>query len=223
MKKILKPISKILLYAFMGGVFALVISLTFQMLGRIFPGNLTNQAFGLVLFDIATVVWLAVLVFQSESMMQYGIAGLGFLLGLAGTALMVAGEVMLSAQGMVTPPAWLGEYAVYGFILAAFLHLVLLYGHHMAAPGVSAQIQLGAARAQIISEALKQAEEQLSSNQTVLAASIAAALVDDIKRDLRLPALAAPSTPPVIDLTEHRNGHHKAEAEALKQTQTPKG
>ena len=209
MKKILKPVSKILFYAFMGGVFALIVTLTFGMLGRIFPGSLLNQAFGLVLFDIATLVWLAVLVFQSESLMQYGIAALGFVLGLVGTALMVAGEVMLSAAGMVTPPDWLGEYVIYGFILAAFLHLVLLYGHHMAAPGISAQIQLGAARAQIVSEALKQAEETLAADQSVLAASIAAALVDDIKRDLRLPALAGPA--PVVLNPDKGNGHHPEE------------
>jgi len=187
MKKVLKPLAGILFTAFIVGMFLLVISLTFSALGRIFPDNFTNQIVGLVLFDLAALAWGLAFVYRSESVFQYGIAALGFLVGLAGTVVMVASEVMLSASNLTTPPEWIGKAMTYGFIGAAVIHLILGYAHAATSPDVDAQIRLGASQAEITSEAIRQAEAELESRRAALGDIIRPRLVAGIKRNLNLP------------------------------------
>ena len=187
MKKILPKIAGILFAAFIGGVFLLVISLTFSALGRLFPDNFANQIIGLVLFDLAALAWGLNFVYGSKSTAQYALSALGFLVGLAGTVVMVASEVMLSAQNLTTPPAWIAQALVYGFIAAAVIHLILGYAHAGASPDVDAQIRLGAAQAEITSEAIAQAEQELETRRAALGNVIRPRLVAGIKRNLNLP------------------------------------
>jgi len=187
MKKILKPLSAFLFAGFLIGMFFLVISLTFSALGRIFPDNFTNQIVGLVLFDLAALCWGLAFVFQSESTSQYAIAAIGFLVGLAGTFVMIASEVMLSAEGLAQAPDWLGRALTYTFIGASALHLSLGYAHAATAPDVDAQIRLGASQAEITSEAIRQAEQELESKRAALGDVIRPRLVANIKRNLNLP------------------------------------
>lgn len=187
MKKILPTLAGMIFGAFLIGMFGLVISLTFSALGRIFPGNFANQLIGLVLFDIAALAWGLSFVYKSKSVGQYALAAIGFIVGLAGTMVMIASEVMLSAQDLATPPEWIGKTMTYAFIGAAVIHLVLGYLHNAASPEVDASIRLGAAQAEIMSEAIKQAELELDTNREVMGSVIRARLVADIRRDLRLP------------------------------------
>jgi len=211
MKKILPAIAGILFSAFLVGMFGLVISLTFSALGRIFPDNFTNQIIGLVLFDIAALAWGLAFVYKSESVGQYAFAAIGFLVGLAGTLAMIASEVMLSAQDLTTPPPWIGNVLVYGFVGAAAFHLVLGYLHKAASPDVDASIRLGAARAEVVSEAIQQAELELEHNRAVMGSIIKGRLVAEIKRDLRLPlaqddAEALAYQPDIIEAKPKANG-----------------
>ena len=187
MKKILPKLAALLFGAFIVGMFGLVISLTFSALGRIFPDNFTNQIIGLVLFDIAALAWGMAFVYQSKSTSQYAVAAIGFLVGIAGTLAMIASEVMLSAEGLTTPPPWVGKALVYGFVICAALHLVLGYAHKAASPEVDASIRLGAAQAEITEEAIMQAETQLENNRAALGQLITPRLTAGIKRNLNLP------------------------------------
>ena len=187
MKKILPKIAGILFAGFIGGMFLLVISLTFSALGRIFPDNFPNQLIGLVLFDIAALAWGLAFVYKSESTAQYAVAAIGFIVGLIGTVTMVSAEVMLSAQNLQEPPEWIAKALVYGFIGAAVIHLVLGYMHAGASPEVDAQIRLGAAQAEITQEAIRQAEDELESRRAALGRVIQPRLVASIKRNLNLP------------------------------------
>lgn len=187
MQKILKPLAAYIFAAFVVGMFALVISLTFSALGRIFPDNFANQLIGLVLFDISSVAWGLNFVYKSESVGQYAIAAIGFLVGLFGTIAMVASEVMLSASDLTAPPDWIGNALTYGFILAAVLHLVLGYAHVATSPEIDASIRLGATQAEITAEAMRQAEEQLESQRAALGDIIRPRLVAGVKRNLNLP------------------------------------
>ena len=65
-------------------------SLTYGALQKLFPGDFTNQMWGLVMFDIAAMCWAIAFVFQSKSTGQYAVSGLGFIVGFLGTLLMVA-------------------------------------------------------------------------------------------------------------------------------------
>ena len=208
MQKILKPLAGILFTAFIIGMFLLVISLTFSALGRIFPDNFSNQVIGLVLFDLAALCWGLAFVYRSESVFQYGIAALGFLVGLAGTVVMVASEVMLSASNLTTPPDWIGKAMTYGFIGAAVIHLILGYAHAAASPEVDAQIRLGASQAEITSEAIRQAEQELESHRAALGDAIRPRLVANIKRNLNLPVSDAEyAALDIIEAKPKANGH----------------
>ena len=191
MKKILKPLAGFLFAGFIIGMFGLVISLTFSALGRIFPDNFANQLIGLVLFDIAALAWGMAFVFKSESTSQYALAAIGFLVGLAGTFIMIGSEVMLSAEGLTEAPEWLGKALTYTFIAASAIHLSLGYGHAATSPEVDAQIRLGASQAGITSEAIRQAEQELENNRAALGQLITPRLTGNIRRNLNLPVTDA--------------------------------
>src|SRR5512133_2512855 len=98
MKKVLGFMSKLVGGLFSIAVLALLMTLTYQALARIFPGSFTNQMWGLVMFDIAAMCWAIAFVFQSKSTGQYAASGIGFITGFLGTLGMVAAEVFLSGQ-----------------------------------------------------------------------------------------------------------------------------
>lgn len=211
MKKILKPLAGFLFTGFLIGMFGLVISLTFSALGRIFPDSFANQIIGLVLFDIAALAWGMAFVYRSESVAQYALAAIGFLIGLAGTFIMIASEVMLSAEGLTAAPEWLGKALTYTFIGASALHLSLGYAHKATSPDVDASIRLGAAQAEITQEAIRQAEDELESRRAALGDVIRPRLVAGIKRNLNLPLSQAefdalPQDSEVIEARPKANG-----------------
>jgi hypothetical protein len=195
MKKIMPKVAALMFGAFLVGMFLLVISLTFSALGRIFPESFTNQLIGLVLFDLAALAWGLAFVYQSQSTGQYAISAIGFLVGIVGTIVMIASEVMLSAEGLVEPPDWIGRTLAYGFIVASVLHLILGYMHKAASPDIDASIRLGAAQAEVTSEAIKQAESEIEANRAAMGQVIRGRLVADIHRNLDLPIPADPDMP----------------------------
>jgi hypothetical protein len=132
MKKVLQNASKYIVGAFGIAVLALLMSLTYSALARIFPDSLTNRMWGLVMFDIAAMCWALAFVFTSESTGQYASAGIGFIVGFVGTLGMVAAEVALSSNYVESGE--IGEWMVYGFIIVTALHAALLYAHHATAP-----------------------------------------------------------------------------------------
>lgn len=187
MKKILPNIAAVFFTFFGLGVIALLASYTFQALAHVFPGNLIAQSMGMVLFDVAALAWLSAFIYLCTSVAQYAIAFIGFILGLAGTLGMVAIEVMLGGQQMITPPAWINEALIYGFIGSAVAHVVLFYAYKIMAPEISADISLGIEAATITEAAMKQAEAELLAQRSALGGMIAPRLVNDVKRNLGLP------------------------------------
>jgi hypothetical protein len=208
MKKVLATAAGILFAVFSIAILGLLMSMTFGALGKLFPGNFTNQLWGLVLFDIAAMVWALVFVYKSESTGQYAIAAIGFIASFLGTLGMVAVEVMLGGQTYVEVEDWVGQFLVYGFVLMTAIHSALLYAHHGAAPAIHEQINVGVARGEIVTEAIKQATQSLEVQKAALAQSIHADIVAQVKRDLgiarggqvldlpALPVMDAPETKP---------------------------
>ncbi|MFZ5888762.1 MAG: hypothetical protein ACOYYF_14965, partial [Chloroflexota bacterium] len=184
MKKVLQTASKYVFAAFGVAVLLLLMSLTYSALARIFPDNLVNRAWGLVMFDIAAMCWALAFVFGSESTGQYATAAIGFVVAFIGTLGMVAAEVMLSS-GQV-PPGDIGKWMVYGFIVVTALHAALLYAHHATAPDIHEKINVGIARGEIVTEAIQQATRQLDEQKAQLAYTIHNDIVSQVKRDLGL-------------------------------------
>lgn len=187
MKKVLSAMSK-----FVGGIFslavlALLMSLTYGALQRIFPGNFTNQMWGLVMFDIAAMCWALIFVFQSNSVGQYAASGIGFLVGFVGTLGMVAAEVILSGQNLAQiDTSQIGRWMVYGFIIVTAIHAALVYIHHGTAPEISEQINVGIARGEVVTQAITDATKTIEAEKHDLSRAIYYDIVSQVKRDLGL-------------------------------------
>lgn len=186
MKKVLGSAAGILFAVFSIAILGLLMTMTFGALGKLFPGNFVNQIWGLVLFDIAAMIWALVFVYKSESTMQYALAAIGFIAAFLGTLGMVAVEVLLGGQDFVTVEDWVGQFLVYGFVIMTALHSALLYAHHATAPDIREKIDVGIARGEIVTEAISQATKSLEEHKAALAQSIHADIVAQVKRDLGL-------------------------------------
>lgn len=202
MKKIMPNIAAVFFSLFGVGVIVLLMSYTFQALSHIFPNNFTAQVMGMILFDVAAIAWLSAFIYLSKSIMQYSFAFIGFGFGLAGTLGMVAIEVILGGQQMITPPAWVNEALIYGFIGAAVIHVILFYAYKLAAPEISAEISLGIETANITEEAMKQAEAVLLAQRNALGGVIAPRLVNNVRRNLGLPVSGDVLDLPAYDIPD---------------------
>jgi hypothetical protein len=197
MKKVLGKMSAFIFGGFGIAVLALLMSLTYGALQHLFPGNFSNQMWGMVMFDIAAMCWALAFVFQSKSTMQYAASGIGFVVGFVGTLGMVAAEVMLSGTTL-TPEqiAQIAKWMTYGFIIVTALHAALIYAHHAGAPDIAEQINVGVARGEIVTEAISQATKTLETQKAELAQTIHQDIVSQVKRDLGLyPVQGTPFEP----------------------------
>lgn len=184
MKKVLQTASKYIFAAFGIAVLALLMSLTYSALARIFPDSLTNRMWGLVMFDIAAMCWALSFVFGSESTGQYATSAIGFIVAFIGTLGMVGAEVALSSNFLEAGD--IGKWMVYGFIIVTALHAALLYAHHATAPDIHEKINVGIARGEIVTTAIQQATRELDESKAELAVTIHRDIVSQVKRDLGL-------------------------------------
>lgn len=192
--KVLGPaVSKILLGLFMVAIFALTVTLTFGSLTRLFPDNNLKAASGLLLFDIAGLVWFLVLIFLSRGGTQRAIAFLMFLLSVLGTGLFSGLDSMMSGQQLVEIPVWAGESIVYTFFGVTFANLFMLYIHHMASPERSIEMRTQAQKDKLIDRAMDKFEERLDQEAEELANVISDRMHSMALADMRL------GQPTVID------------------------
>ena len=186
MKKVIAEGTKYLFGLFGIAILGLLMSLTYQALGRIFPTSPTNQMWGLVLFDIAAITWALAFVFSCETTGQYAVAIIGFLTGFIGTLIMVGAEVMLGQTLTTTNSTEIGRWLIYGFIGATILHATLVYAHHYNGQAIRQKVEIGIARGEVTTEAIKQANTFLDIEKTNLARTIADGIIADTKRELGL-------------------------------------
>jgi hypothetical protein len=190
MKKVIGGIAGLVFALFGFGIIALVMSLTYSGLQRIFPDNPANQMWGLVIFDIAVIAWALAFAFKSYSLGQYAAAGAGFLVGFAGMGLMVYAEVTLSGQqltGGAANTAEIGQWMIWAFVIGSLIHVALLWMHHAADPDLATQISTGVAQGLIRDKARAAAEHQLEVEAEHLARAITAEAVAKARRDLHVP------------------------------------
>jgi len=187
MRKVLSNITAYIFALFGIAVLGLLMSLTYQALQRIFPTSFANQIWGLVLFDIAAICWALAFIYNSETTQQYAVAAIGFVVAFLGTLGMVAAEVMLSGQQLINADtAQIGQWIIYGFIGTTAIHTALLWGHHFGAAKVHEKINVGIARGEIVTEAIRQATNQLDEHKAQLAATIRNDITARVRRDLGL-------------------------------------
>lgn len=214
MKKVLATGTKYIFGAFAFAILGLLMSLTYQALGRIFPDSPVNQIWGLVLFDIAAIVWALAFVFACQTTGQYAAALIGFLTGFAGTLIMVGAEVMLGQTLTPANSAEIGRWLIYGFIGATALHATLLYLHHYNGQEIRQKVDVGIARGEVTTEAIRQAQGIIEQEKHSLARTIADGIVSDVKRELGLyPVEGTPFEPK--QLTVHAPTPSQDQAELV--------
>ena len=81
-------------------------------------------------------------------------------------------------------------------------HVILIYAHKLPGPEVSADISLGIETAQIIEEAMKQAENELLRERGALGRVIAPRLMNNVRRNLGLPVSGDLIDLPVYDVPD---------------------
>jgi len=186
MKKVLGAMSGIIFAVFSIAILGMLMSFTWGALGKLFPDNFVNQMWGMVMFDIAAMCWALAFVFKSSSVGQYAAAGIGFIIAFLGTLLMVTAEVIMGGQTFVQNVN-MGQYLVYGFVIVTAIHAALIYLHHASAPEIHEKINIGIARGEITTEAIRQATAELDEQKADLARTISGRISNDVKRDLNLP------------------------------------
>jgi hypothetical protein len=194
MKKLIPHIAAFFFAVFVLGVFAAMMLYSWQGLSNIFPADLLGQSFGMLMFDLAALIWFASMVYQSRSVAQYVIAFVGFMVGLVGTLGLIGIEVGLSS-GMLDAGS-MQKPLTYIFITVLVGHVVLIYSHHAAAPEMAAAISMGIEKAKITDRAEQDATRMLSENIEKLSAPIAQDLVRRVQEDLNL----RPARGEVLDL-----------------------
>lgn len=184
MSKLIGFMVKPLFALFCAAVIVGVMYWSFQALGRIFPGDLASQLFGMMLFDFASLIWFFVLIKNCRSTFQYVWSAFGFLIGLAGTLGLVAIEVGLSSSMFAA--ADVVHELTYIFIGVIIAHLILTYAFHASEPEVSADISLGIEKAKITDKAQAAVEKKINDRIDQLASPIADKLMRDVLQDLNI-------------------------------------
>jgi len=191
MKKVLGAMSGIIFAVFSIAILGMLMSFTWGALGKLFPNSFVNQMWGMIMFDIAAMCWALAFVFKSSSVGQYAASGIGFIVAFAGTLLMVTAEVIMGGQTFVQNNN-MGQYMVYGFVIVTAIHAALIYLHHASAPEIHEKINIGIARGEITTEAIRQATSELDAQKADLARSISQTISDGVKRDLNIPIAVQP-------------------------------
>jgi hypothetical protein len=204
MGKVLKQASIFVVGLFSIAIIGMMMQFTYGALNRIFFNNIAYVLFGLTLFDIAALAWGIWFVFQSKSVTQYAVAAIGFCVGLVGTLGMIAAEVMLSGM---TPEqiaaSTIPAYMRYGFIIVAFIHVILVYLHHGAAPEISEEINIGVMVGEAIDAGQKKAALQMNVVQDAVAGQLMIGVFEEAMRRIAfqtgrqvyLPGLTQPALP----------------------------
>lgn len=186
MKKLFPHIVAVLFAVFIVGVIAAMMLYSWQGLGKVFPNDLLGQGFGMLLFDLAALIWFGVLIYRCFSTGQYVISFLGFLVGLLGSLGLIGIEIGLSS-GLFEVGS-MQEPLTYIFIGVLAGHVVLVYAHHASAPEVSADISLGIEKAKITDKAQAAVEQKINERIDELASPIADALMRGVLQDLKISA-----------------------------------
>lgn len=198
MKKVIGQVAKIVFALFSVAMIGMLMVYTFDALGYLFPNDIGNQIWGMLLFDVAAIAWALAFVFESRSLGQYAYAAIGFGVAFFGTLGMVAADVMLAGTQFTEQTAEIGKWMTYGFIFVTVMHAALIYAHHGAAPTINEEIRLGIARGEIVTHAMDKAEKGLEVKKDELAEVITADIIARVQRDLAL-GISMPARQTIVD------------------------
>jgi len=186
MKRLFPSYTKVLGNLFVLGIGALVTYLSFNALGRVFPDNVYYQILGLVVFDVAAVVWFLRIINDSDTALQYVWASIGFLAGFVGVVYMVRVETQLNA-GVITQSEIMVQL-VDAFVYSAVAQFALTYAFKMSDKETTKRLHIGLFKADIFQDALRQAGLSVDKSTAVLGNMLQGEIMRGLLRDLHVAA-----------------------------------
>jgi hypothetical protein len=142
MRKIGQFIGQVLVLAFAAAIIIYTTSLTFLLAAKIVPDNIMLQAMVCILFDGAAFVWFVLFITKSNSVLQWGISALSWILSMAGVAVMAGGELLMSQKLFnIDNPEKLGLILVVTVIAAAIYNAISVYVFHFVDQNVMNHIE----------------------------------------------------------------------------------
>lgn len=131
MKKVTGIIGQLIILIFAALVVGYTSSLTFILAARVVPDNIFLQAMTVVLFDGGALVWFVMFVTRANSIWQWALAAISWIISMAGVALMAGGELLMSQQLFeFKNQDQLGVVLVVACIAAAIYHAIAIYLFH---------------------------------------------------------------------------------------------
>ena len=185
MKRLAPTFTQVLGTLFVLGVAALVTYLSYNALGRVFPDDWYYQILGLVVFDVAAMVWFFRIVSDSETKLQYVWSTFGFLAGFAGVVYMVRIETQLNAGVIVADGAVMAQLADV-FISASIVQFALTYAYKMSDKETTKRLHTGLFKAEIFEDAIRQAGISVDKSTAVLGSMLHGGIMRELLRDLHV-------------------------------------
>lgn len=149
------------------------VSDTLPNLGPLVP------AFALVVFDGGMIAWLIVFLHYAEGAGQRGVAIGGTIFDLIGVGLMAFAEIFLGGQTLVSAPAALADWALWGIGIWTVVNVALVILFHLFSPAARRDMALREAQDRIEESAF----EQLKQKTNEIAARVAHRLSDEMVAD----------------------------------------
>ena len=186
-KKIMPFFIKLFGGAFALLVTALVIDLSFSALGRIFEDDFYMQLLGVVVFDIAALIWFYRMVDNAETKAQYGTAFLGFLVGIGGVIMLVITETRVNA-GVLTDTAQAMRTLSDSFIVATIGHLLLGYFYKASDMATTKRFAAGMAKAEYFEDAMRQSDAAIEQSRAALGKVLHGEFMRELLNDMHIVA-----------------------------------
>ncbi|MEO7841615.1 MAG: hypothetical protein ABIU06_19920 [Anaerolineales bacterium] len=182
--------------AWLAGVFAGLLSIiavgmgvwmTWLVMGRVLPGNLTARFMALAFFDGGALGWAGVYVYKARGTPQRSISLWLLVWDLLGVVAMVIGEILIGGQELVAVPAWIGKFIIDTVIGTFALNLVAWYYYHTNAPETREAITAQDLEDELTEQAERQARAAIERESQQLGALLAGRVTSRIKYRMRLP------------------------------------
>ncbi|MFZ6029636.1 MAG: hypothetical protein ACOYYS_18130 [Chloroflexota bacterium] len=185
MKDIFTTIGKVLGWCFAATVILYTSLLTWQLAGRIVPGNPVAQAMTLVLFDVAALVWFIQFITQARGTLQWALSAIGFLVGLGGAIIMAGGELVLGQQLVqIEDPTQIGWVLLSTVVVAALAHATLTYFFHATDPAVKNRIENAQEVSKAVERAYADARSEIARNVDSLVAGLRDSVLYEAERQI---------------------------------------
>ena len=167
-------------------------SLTYAFVAAALPqAHWLVPLFALVVFDVGMLAWLKVFLDYAEGSGQRAVALVMCIFDFLGVGLMVLAEILLGGQDLVSAPASLGEYAIWGIAIWTVVNVGAVIAFHLLHPDSRRKMALRAEMDMVFDEALN----KLSAKRAGVSGQLSDQLSDGMLVQLMAELSADPQQP----------------------------